>query len=74
MIGDIRRHLELTRFVPFSVATADGHEYPVPTMDHIWLPPGGRRVAISDDRGIVVGTTQEDAVEEVAVDVVVGHR
>jgi len=29
-------------------------EYPVPTIDHVWLPPGGRRVAISDDRGIVV--------------------
>jgi hypothetical protein len=54
MIGDIRKHLEQTPFVPFSVRTADGHEYAVPTVDHIWLPPGGRRVAISDDRGVVV--------------------
>ena len=54
MIHDIRRRLELTPFVPFSVRTADGHEYPVPTVDHIWLPPGGRRVAISDDRGTTV--------------------
>jgi hypothetical protein len=54
MIEDIRRRVELTPFVPFSVRTADGHEYPVPRIDHIWLPPGGRRVVISDDRGITV--------------------
>ena len=53
MIEDIRRHLERTPFIPFSVRTADGREYPVPTTDHIWLLPGGRRVAIADDRGIV---------------------
>ncbi len=54
MIGDIRRHLELTPFAPFSVRTADGREYPVPTIDHIWLPPAGNRVAISDDQGAIV--------------------
>jgi hypothetical protein len=54
MIEDIRKRLALTPFVPFSVRTADGHEYPVPTLDHIYLPPGGRRVVISDDRGITV--------------------
>jgi hypothetical protein len=54
MIEDIRRRLELTPFVPFSVRTADGQEYPVPTIDHIWLPPGGRRVVISDARGVTV--------------------
>ena len=54
MIEDIRRRLELTPFVAFAVRTADGHEYPVPTVDHIWLPPGGRRAVISDDRGITV--------------------
>ena len=53
MIADIRRLLEQTPFVPFSVRTADGREYRVPTSDHIWLPPGGRRVAISDDQGMV---------------------
>ncbi|HTD88181.1 MAG TPA: hypothetical protein VK850_16520 [Candidatus Binatia bacterium] len=35
MIGDIRKHLEITPFVPFSVHLADGREYPVPTIDHI---------------------------------------
>ena len=54
MIGDIRRHLELTPSVPFSVRTADGREYPVPTTDHIYLPPAGARVVISDDEGTVV--------------------
>ena len=53
MIEDIRRHLGRTPFIPFSVRTADGHEYPVPTVDHIWLLPSGRTVAIADDRGIV---------------------
>jgi len=54
MIGDIRKHLEITPFVPFTVRTADGHEYRVPTIDHIYLPPTGARVVISDDQGVVV--------------------
>ena len=54
MIGDIRRHLENVPFVPFTVRTADGREYPVPTVDHIYLPPAGGRVVISDNEGIVV--------------------
>jgi hypothetical protein len=54
MTGDIRKHLEVTPFVPFIVRTSDGHEYPVPTIDHIYLPPSGSRVVISDDAGVVV--------------------
>ena len=54
MIEDIRRRLGLTPFAPFSIRMADGHEYAVPTIDHVWLPPGGRRVVVSDDRGITV--------------------
>ena len=54
MAGDIRKHLEITPFVPFSVRTADGREYAVPTVDHIYLPPAGGRVVISDDEGVVV--------------------
>ena len=54
MIGDIRKHLEISPFMPFRVRTADGREYPVPTLDHIYLPPGNGRVVISDDAGIVV--------------------
>ena len=54
MMGDIRKHLEISPFVPFRVRTADGREYPVPTLDHIYLPPGNGRVVISDDEGAVV--------------------
>jgi hypothetical protein len=54
MTGDIRKHLEETPFVPFSVRTTDGREYPVPTVDHIYLPPTGGRVVISDDEGVVI--------------------
>ena len=54
MIGDIRKHLEVSPFAPFRVRTADGHEYPVPTLAHLYLPPGNGRVVISDDAGIVV--------------------
>ncbi|HEV7868230.1 MAG TPA: hypothetical protein VGO90_11145, partial [Chthoniobacteraceae bacterium] len=38
-------------FVPFTIRMASGHEYPVPTEDHIWLPPGAARVVVSDDEG-----------------------
>jgi hypothetical protein len=54
MVGDIRKHLGITPFVPFSIRTADGREYPVPTVDHIYLPPTGGRMVISDDAGVVV--------------------
>jgi len=54
MTGDIRKHMEISPFVPFIVRTADGREYPVPTIDHIYLPPLGGRVVISDDAGVVV--------------------
>ena len=54
MTGDIRKHLEVTPFVPFAVRTADRREYAVPTVDHIYLPPTGGRVVISDDEGVVV--------------------
>ncbi len=54
MTGDIRKHLEITPFIPFGVRTGDGREYAVPTFDHIYLPPTGGRVVISDDEGVVV--------------------
>jgi hypothetical protein len=54
MPSDIRKHLEIVPFVPFAVRTADGREYPVPTIDHIYLPPQGGGVVISDHEGIVV--------------------
>jgi hypothetical protein len=53
MIADLRERCDRGKFVPFSIRTSDGHEYPVPTVDHIYFPPGGRRVIVSDDKGIV---------------------
>jgi hypothetical protein len=53
MIADVLKQLARVPFVPFSIRTSDGHEYPVPTLDHIWLPPGGNRVLVSDDEGVV---------------------
>ena len=54
MIAEIRRHLEARPFTPFAVRMTDGREYPVPTLDHIYVTPRGNRVVISDDEGIVV--------------------
>ena len=54
MIADIRKHLEISPFQPFALRTADGREYAVPTVDHIYVPPGAKRVVITDDRGITV--------------------
>ncbi len=53
MIADVRRRVERAPFIPFSIRMSDGHEYPVPTRDHIYLPPGGTRAIVSDDEGIV---------------------
>lgn len=54
MTGDIRKHLEIAPFVPFAIRTADGREYTVPTIDHIYLPPARGRVVILDDEGTVI--------------------
>ena len=53
MIADIRELTSRVPFRPFSIRTSDGHDYAVPTLDHIWFPPGGRRVVVSNDKGIV---------------------
>lgn len=53
MIADIRGRCGKAPFVPFLIRTSDGYEHPVPTIDHIYFPPGGRRVVVSDDKGIV---------------------
>ena len=53
MIADIRDRCARAPFSPFSIRTSDGHEHSVPTVDHIYFPPGGSRVIVSDDKGIV---------------------
>jgi hypothetical protein len=52
VIEDIRRRVERVPFEPFSIHTSDGHEFAVPTIDHVWFPPGGNRVYVADDKGI----------------------
>jgi hypothetical protein len=54
MIADVRQRLEQISFVPFSIRTSDGHEYPVPTHDHAHISPRGNRVVIFLDEGPAV--------------------
>jgi hypothetical protein len=51
MLTDIRLRLAAAPFVPFSIRMADGREYAVPTVDHIFLPLGNTRVVVTDDDG-----------------------
>lgn len=48
MTGDIRKHLEKTPFMPFSIRMADGQQYRVPTRDHI-LVAAGRAIVLLDN-------------------------
>ena len=57
MIADIRTRIRAIPFVPFTVRTTDGREYPVPTVDHIFITPAGGRVYIPDDEGATVVLT-----------------
>jgi hypothetical protein len=51
MIAEIRRRMQRVPFVPFSVRTSDGHEYSVPTPDHVFITPRGNRVIVVTDDG-----------------------
>jgi hypothetical protein len=51
MIDEIRRRMERMPFVPFTVRTSDGHEYAVPTADHVFITPRGNRVIVVTDDG-----------------------
>lgn len=72
IVAEIKKHLEMAPFRPFAVRTADGHEYPVPTIDHVYLPPGGTGAIIADDQGVTImiparlmsGSLQNSAVPE----------
>ena len=52
--AEIKKHLELMPFQPFTVRMAAGREYRVPTIDHVYLPPGANGVIIADDKGVTV--------------------
>lgn len=51
MIDEIRRRVERIPFVPFSVRTSDGHDYSIPTIDHVFIFPRGNRVIVVTDKG-----------------------
>ena len=54
MLSEIKTLLESTPFQPFALRAADGREYLVPTIDHIYLPPGSRKVIVTDDKGVTI--------------------
>ena len=49
MIADIRRLIDATPFVPFTIHAANGRTFRVPMVDHIAVPPSGRPVFIFGD-------------------------
>ena len=49
MLDDIRKLIAAEPFVPFTVHTADGTSLPVPSVDHIAVPPGGGRIFVFGD-------------------------
>jgi hypothetical protein len=53
MVDEIRRQIERTPFASFSIRTSDGHEYPVPTLDHVHISPRGTRIIVIDDADVV---------------------
>jgi hypothetical protein len=53
VIADVRRQLERVPFAPFSIRMSDGRTYPVPTVDHIYIPPRAAKAVVSDDEGVV---------------------
>jgi hypothetical protein len=59
MVADIRKLMEATPFVPFTIYLADGRQLRVPTMHHIAVPPAGSRVFVfGDDEGYTVVSPQ----------------
>ena len=53
MVDEIRQQLDRTPFVPFAIRTSDGHEYAVPTHDHVHVSPRGTRIIVIDDADVV---------------------
>lgn len=51
MLNQVLEHLESSPFTPFRIRMADGREYLVPTLDHIWIPFGGGQIRVEDDDG-----------------------
>lgn len=49
MIADVRDLLRAQPFVPFTIYTADGREYRVPTRDHAHILRGRVRLVVLTD-------------------------
>lgn len=54
LIDDIRKLMARVPFESFVIRMSDGQEYPVPTLDHVFVTPTGFSVVVSDDKGSVV--------------------
>ncbi len=66
MIGDIRQHLGVAPFEPFTIVTTSGARYPVPTADHVGLNPRGSRVVVwfDDDSSVTTAGLHISAIEQ----------
>ena len=51
MIADVRKMLEAQPFVPFTIVTSGGNEYPVATADHADINPRGTQAVVWLDHG-----------------------
>jgi hypothetical protein len=51
MSADVRERLQTQPFVPFTIHTADGREYRVPTPDHAHVYPNRSRVSVYSEDG-----------------------
>lgn len=66
MIADIRQHLEVALFEPFTIVTTSGMRYPVSTADHASLNPRGSRVVVwfDDDSSVTISGLHIAAIEK----------
>jgi hypothetical protein len=66
MIGDIRQHLGVAPFEPFTIVTTSGARYPVPTSDHVGLNPRRSRVVVwfDDDSSVTISGLHIAALEQ----------
>ena len=52
MTADIRKLVHAVPFVPFTIHLAEGGQLRVPRVDHVAVPPTGRRIFVfGDDEG-----------------------
>ena len=66
MIGDIRQHLDVAPFEPFTIVTTSGTRYAVPTADHVGLNPRGSRLVVwfDDDSSVTISGLHIAAIEK----------